>query len=438
MSQHALRTIVMLGDVGMGKSTIVEKVAGVQGLSSESKTSFTKASRAFVTGDRRLQLIDTPGANAMQDRLEHNVWIAHALSFSPVSLILLVVKADTRMDNVVDAVRGYAERFSDLMELMAVCVTHMDLVSWPAHEVAACIEEELGFDALVFTGLQSSGKVLARELLDLCQTVPPQDLRINSDNFLKYFKIGNSNVKILKSVREEVSRFNNLKKEFMEELNLGCFGEPDKVDLVFEFQAFMAEEVINAQKRVSEANSFTFMGPAMTNEAGHIANLTNQLRATLFDVRTLALGFQTNSGISELRKCPHCGQVWAKLSGCDGETTCGNKLGRFDGRYQDFASFRFTVLQGGRLQIAKLGRRRVVASSSTVSQGNAGCGRTISWKSMAPVAIPQEFRVEAASAVTVEDIQVLPVTAWPRWTDVYMGLESKLGQITRTFCSNGA
>lgn len=56
-----------------------------------------------------LQLIDTPGANSMSGRVEHNVWIAHALNFCPVSLILLVVKAEVRMDATMAVVTDYME-----------------------------------------------------------------------------------------------------------------------------------------------------------------------------------------------------------------------------------------------------------------------------------------------------------------------------------------
>jgi len=26
------------------------------------------------------------------------------------------------------------------------------------------------------------------------------------------------------------------------------------------------------------------------------------------------------------KACPHCGIIWVKVDGCDGKTTCGNRL----------------------------------------------------------------------------------------------------------------
>ena len=40
---------------------------------------------------------DTPGSNAMRDKLSHNTEIASALNYADVSRILLVVKAETRI-----------------------------------------------------------------------------------------------------------------------------------------------------------------------------------------------------------------------------------------------------------------------------------------------------------------------------------------------------
>ena len=68
--------IVLIGDVGSGKSTIVEKITGREGRSSNSDTSFTKTSQAFWVSDKSMKICDTPGSNAMDDKLNHNVWIA--------------------------------------------------------------------------------------------------------------------------------------------------------------------------------------------------------------------------------------------------------------------------------------------------------------------------------------------------------------------------
>ena len=97
--------IVLLGDVGTGKSTLVEKISGTTGISSDTSTSCTRVSFLYQSFDNRILICDTPGSNAMSDKFNHNAWIATAINYSPVSRILICVVAHTRIANVIDVIR---------------------------------------------------------------------------------------------------------------------------------------------------------------------------------------------------------------------------------------------------------------------------------------------------------------------------------------------
>ena len=222
---------------------------------------------------------------------------------------------------------------------------------------------------------------------------------------MKIFKISNNSVRVLRCIKQEVNFFTDVHQCFKEELN--SYSGQDKTDLLFEYQAWMEEMIIDAQRRVSEDNGFTFYGDNMMNEAGHIANMTNQLRAILFEVRTEILGYQRNHGISDLRRCPHCGLVWAKIEGCDGQTTCGNRMRQFDGANTDgfLGTFTFEWSRATkRLKISKKERRQL--RNYTQDRGGIGCGRSITWSQMAPVEVPAEFN--SGPPVTVDDIKLVP------------------------------
>lgn len=160
--------------------------------------------------------------------------------------------------------------------------------------------------------------------------------------------------------------------------------------------------------RVSNDNNFEFFGKNIANEAGHIANMTNQLRAVLFDVRTKVLGYQGEHGISDLRKCPGCPRIWAKLEGCDGATTCGNRMSTsFDSRKG--VMFRFVFSRnGGCLSIKRTGQRKIQSYNSKSAQ-HEGCGMSIMWSAMTPVAVPAEFNV--IKDIGTDDIKLLPTNA---------------------------
>ncbi|XP_068698366.1 uncharacterized protein [Montipora foliosa] len=399
--------VVLLGDVGTGKSTILEKLTEEKGRSSDAKESFTRTYEVLWVPDGSLIVADTPGSNSLKDKGDQNLEIARALNFRPVSRIFIVVKAETRIGAVVDNARKYADRFLELpMDVVGVLVTHMDLVDWTDKDFTPRIKDELGIDSVVFSWITTNRETLKKNILKTCNG--QYNLTVNDENFLKLFKIQSNHRKILKSTSDEVKRFSEKKKAFDEARR--AFNGKDLVDLVFEFQAYMTDEIVEARKRMSKINNFTFEGDGAANEAGHVANMVNQLRMVLYDIRTECLGYQSEHGVSELRKCPHCGLIWTKVQGCEGDTTCGNRpynVNDFrDPAYAQLGTFLFRWFDG-RLRITKVSHKTVKSERS--SKPKFGCGKSINWKQMATVEVPSEF--SESVKVATSDIRTLPPAA---------------------------
>ena len=395
--------VVLLGDVGTGKSTVAEKLTKREGRSSNASEGHTKASQVFWVPDGTLIVADTPGSNALRDKLEHNVQIAAAINFRHVSRIFIVVKAETRIDTVVDNVRKYADCFLELpMDVVGVLVTHMDVVDWREIDFTPRIKDELGIATVVFSCIITDHQTLKKSILKTCTGT--HNLTVNDENFFKLFKIHNYHRKILQSTSDEVKKFSDKKRAFDEARK--AFSGKDVIDLAFQFQAYMTDEIVEAQKRMSEKNNFTFSGDGAANEAGHVANMVNQLRVILYDLRTECLGYESNHGVYELRKCPHCGLIWTKEEGCEGDTTCGNQPNAVndlnDSSYTDLDNFSLRWLGDGQLHITKV-NKKIERRSGTYF----GCGRSINWKEMLPVAVPFEF----SKTVGRSDIKTLPPAA---------------------------
>ena len=283
----------------------------------------------------------------------------------------------------------------------------MDMVDWTEKEFIPRIDAELGIDTVVFSWISTKCETLLQSILKTCKE--EHNLTVNDENFFKLFKIHNSHRKILQSTSDEVKNFSEKKKAFDEARK--AFSGKDLVDLVFEFQAYMTDEIVQAQKRMSEKNKFTFDGDGAANEAGHVANMVNQLRMVLYDIRTECLGYQSEHGVSELRKCPYCSTIWTKVEGCEGDTTCGKRPSAVndfrDSAYAVLGTFSFRWLGNGNLEITKSGGKTV--KSEVSSSSGIGCGNTINWKKMATVTVPSEF--SETVKVGTSDIKVLPPTA---------------------------
>ena len=76
--------VVLVGNCGAGKSTLVEKLTGETGRSSNAAISFTRSSEYFWVPDKSLMIADTPGTNPIKEKIDHNMQIAHALNHHKV------------------------------------------------------------------------------------------------------------------------------------------------------------------------------------------------------------------------------------------------------------------------------------------------------------------------------------------------------------------
>jgi hypothetical protein len=106
-----------------------------------------------------------------------------------------------------------------------------------------------------------------------------------------------------------------------------------------------------------------------------------------------------------IKRCPHCQEIWFKVAGCDGSTTCGKRP--TDKLYDVLTTpwWRFTFTRFGRkIQWEKvnMGTVRNTAQSSTISDG-IGCGKAFVWKDQPPV--EEEKIKELFQVKTIEEVK---------------------------------
>ena len=417
--------IILLGDVGTGKSTIVEKLTGVTGKSSDSSTSFTKSSEVFEIFDGSILICDTPGANPLEERFEHNIHIAHAMNFKPVTCVLIVAKADPRMENTVQSIRQYVNRLlpkSFPEHLRGVCITHMDKVKkWTKSDIEPYLRDQLSIKNVVCSSFDTSQETLRNDLLDHC-IVGNQAVKLNitSDMFLKLFDISSDNKRVLTTSQEEIERFEAMKNDFEEQSK--TYPVDDQMSLTFEFNAWISQQYVEAQQRFSEKNNFTLYGPNMTSEAGHIANLSNQLLGFVQAVRMKTSAYLKDTA-ADFRKCPHCGLLWTKVEGCQGQTTCGARPYREKSDHakdkDKMANFTFSWDEKSkRLSIRKNEKKSGCAFEATQKESPRGCLKPITWTEMEPVTdIPDE--VKSCKDPYMGDLDQLPDNAKERFANKY-------------------
>ena len=131
-----------------------------------------------------------------------------------------------------------------------------------------------------------------------CTGTEQHNLQVNDTNFLRLFKLHNNHSKILTLTAREVEAFLDLKANFDDART--AFNARDQVDLIFEFQAYMEQQITLSQQSMAEEFNFSFLGQNAANEAGHVANMTNQLRVILQAIRIEALSYQSDHWANDL------------------------------------------------------------------------------------------------------------------------------------------
>ena len=188
-----LATVVLFGNVGTSKSTLVQKAAGCASI----------------------RPIEAPGVDA-EDWFEHFLEVAGALSANPVAKILITVSAKP---SPLEQLTRHVERLAGLgMGLLAVCVTHMDEVSWTDEEFLGFLDlQEYSFDfPVMFTRTETCRDAILADLSRICgQAVPAQ---ITEENFLKCFNFTEGHLTIHRAMQDAVARLQRLKASFVEQL----------------------------------------------------------------------------------------------------------------------------------------------------------------------------------------------------------------------------
>merc|ERR1711915_896494 len=147
----------------------------------------------------------------------------------------------------IGTVRKFAEQLSEISpNVVGVIVTHMDTVSWTSREFDEAIGSELSMEKVIYAAKAQSDEKLRDDLSEVCNET--FNLSIDTDAFLKMFKIPDKKLKVLRSAKVQVNLFKAIKKEFDKQRTL--FGKEHEAALLFEFQAWMTENIITAQKEV--------------------------------------------------------------------------------------------------------------------------------------------------------------------------------------------
>ena len=117
--------IILFGSVGAGKTTLINKLCGVNLLTKGEGFSCTRDVQFSRTPDGKI-VIDFPGLNAAEEIVKHLKLQKSTLKSIPVRMICLVVKRTYRYDDIVKSVIQMVKIFNENRKNISIIITNSE------------------------------------------------------------------------------------------------------------------------------------------------------------------------------------------------------------------------------------------------------------------------------------------------------------------------
>ncbi|CAK69185.1 unnamed protein product (macronuclear) [Paramecium tetraurelia] len=333
--------VVLVGVIGSGKTAFFNNLTKNQEPVKQGGASVTKQ---VVVGQcifgEQFEVIDTPGFESDEEKLLHAAGVIAALSIGDVNRILLIQKFDRDgvMMNALQQVIAPITRYRDMV---TVIVSHWDLSENKEQDqqhLTKKIKDRFNIGSILYYSKLNDPKVIALLVQNIIFESKLTSIKLSDTEIISQFDLSTLNYEsqdklerdkeqIIKSFRKTAQVFI---KYINEEVNLD---DPKAVDILhfisLEIKNIANKQVEQFEKQHGEQlNEFYDTNGINVSYLHHIY-LKKEIKKDLEKVIKLAQEKMINSKnhcFQCLKQCPHCKLIWIKVAGCDGQTTCGNRV----------------------------------------------------------------------------------------------------------------
>lgn len=404
--KNSKNNIVLLGEVGSGKTTLMNKLTGGDFKTGNNCTSVTSEVQIASSRDYRNIIFDFPGFKVRKDIVPIFEVQYRTLKNITIKAICFVVERRDRYESIVDDLISLKEIFEDYEDNIIIIITKTENYDDNIkNEVRDYIANETKFNKIIFTNENTSGRDLLNTINNLKEGMNNlEGINPKSNEFIKHFKLNTEN-NMKRARREYTQEFNDALEIFQNEFNKPTTDKSLKRALYFSFRDFknnLIEKYYEVAKREQViSNSVIEHVLAFSN---HIYHKFEEFRTTT--EREIEVNLSNYSGhLNQFKKCPHCGTIWFKVAGCEGKTKCGNRdkiRDIFCGIFKDYV----VKYENKNLEIQKLdfnqqekliGSEFIGLTNEEIQQNQTlenegktlinpvGCGNWITWREMEDV-----------------------------------------------------
>ena len=400
--------IFLFGSVGAGKTTLINKLCGIDLL--------TKAGGFSCTRDVQYArdpfgniIIDFPGLNAAEEIVKHLKIQKSCLSSIPARMICLVIKFSVRYDDIIKSALQMVKIFYENKENILVIITNTENITMvQIAEIEAALSKKCKIDSkhIIFTSSLMSAEVLRKRLNDAKSNMKNiEKVQIKDRNLLNTvgtdgdIDVIEEREQFLKEYKENLQKFKNeFNKASCNSLKFALYHSfvAYKDDLVERFSEIVKKKVTDTDTAIVEIITFN-------NEI--FVEFDCFTKIVLPSLKVEVANFDSNnSSNTRYKKCPYCGTIWFKVKGCD-SMPCGRRtklrdifFGRFKNYIVRFAKGIFNIktvdeksnsdigqdteFVGLTPEEKEMNKTRGTDKSIIVAQG---CGKTLNWSQMEDV-----------------------------------------------------
>jgi hypothetical protein len=418
-SPDAIPIGILVGKTGVGKTTVENNLCGTDYTFGAGLGSMTKYlhRNAVLCGDNAFDLIDTPGTDSKDDCFRHAYLLKKALTLAPLHTIFLIIRYEPRFEKILDTYEELSEKFVNYGHKFVVMISHWDLSKNPEQDFQQICKVLDGYCSNIICYSEKSIKEQLSALMYLCIcNMKSESLNIPDESFILNFNVVEIKNRIRKGYNEYKKRINEIHKEFENAITRG-YNDEDRNDVLFYLLLEFRDELENLLNEFSKE-----YGAEMTELDYYIFYIKMQdQNRKLHDELSEKVGklmnlcpFDNLDPKNLIKQCPHCGVIWFKVEGCDGETTCGNKVIQRVKDTQTSKPFQRIKFKrnGGILEWTKsvLGSIASIVTSKpkieTPKKSNPiGCGARLVWRDLPPIS--DDLILELFKVKDIEEVRNL-------------------------------
>ena len=336
--KNSKNNIIFFGSVGTGKTTLLNKICGVDYEARDAAFSVTREVQYAISLKYNLICLDFPGLNSSVDVVAHLKAQKNALSVIPTRMICFVVRYTSRYDDIIKGVSQMLMIFREYRKNICLIITNSENTNIKIQsEIEQIFKKKFGIDKIIFSKLTTDGLELCDKLeqyknqmefidriniksSDLTQTIDPEfdlDCIEDRDKYIKEFQDA------LKIYGTEFRKTTDKDLKRALYFSLRDF----KDNLIKKYNDIIKDKKADLDSIITELIMFN----------NTIFNDYNEFKKKVeLELDTGSKNF--NGEFNKYKKCPNCGRIWFLLKGCP-NTQCGKRSFLKDkifGRYKNY------------------------------------------------------------------------------------------------------